>query len=110
MTTPCEWYASLIRLTTCPNNNTQVLKANFPGVKIETDVRTLKELPRETEILAAGFPCIDISRIGKQEGLDGEHSCLVYEVFRLLRKSAKNGSPVPWVIIENVSVIRSLAY
>ena len=35
----------------------QVLQRHFPGREIRRDVAELTELPAETELLAAGFPC-----------------------------------------------------
>ncbi|MBP3322341.1 MAG: DNA (cytosine-5-)-methyltransferase [Clostridia bacterium] len=75
-----------------------VLAANMPDAQIVSDVCTLKELPKDTDILCAGFPCQDISTIGIKTGLSGERSSLVKEVFRLLRKRK-----VEWVIFENVA-------
>jgi hypothetical protein len=49
----------------------QVLRQEFPGVRIADDVCSLESLPPETEVLTAGFPCIDVSRAGLRRGLDG---------------------------------------
>ena len=75
-----------------------VLRSNFPTTKIVEDICNLKELPDNTDILCAGFPCQDISTIGVKTGLSGERSSLVKEVFRLLKTKR-----VEWVIFENVS-------
>ena len=75
-----------------------VLAANMPNAQIVSDICDLKELPKDTDILCAGFPCQDISTIGIKTGLSGERSSLVKEVFRLLKKRK-----VEWVIFENVS-------
>lgn len=75
-----------------------VLRANMVDVTIVNDVCELNELPADTDILCAGFPCQDISTIGVKVGLSGERSSLVKEVFRLLQKQK-----VEWVIFENVS-------
>ncbi len=80
-----------------------VLQAHFPGVELADDVRTMRKLPKDTELLAGGFPCQDISQAGKTQGLSGKNSGLVNEVFRLLR-----GNDVPHVLLENVSFIRAL--
>lgn len=74
-----------------------VLKSNMPYVRIETDICELVELPENTNILCAGFPCQDISTIGAKTCLDGERSSLVREVFRLLQNRK-----IEWVIFENV--------
>ncbi len=75
----------------------EVLKANFPNAELISDVCDLKELPDETDVLCAGFPCQDLSPIGCKVGLSGTRSSLVKEVFRLLKQKK-----VEWVIFENV--------
>lgn len=74
-----------------------VLKTKIANVEVVSDVCELKDLPADTGILCAGFPCQDISTIGGKAGLSGERSSLVREVFRLLKKQK-----VEWVIFENV--------
>lgn len=73
-----------------------VLAAHFPGAQIVEDVRALDRLPR-VDLVAAGFPCQDLSQAGRTAGIDGERSGLVGEVFRLLDRST-----VPAVLLENV--------
>lgn len=80
-----------------------VLQAQFPGVEIATDVRTLEALPPETELLVAGFPCQDLSQAGMTAGIGGRRSGLVDHIFRLLDQR-----DVPWVVLENVSFMLSL--
>jgi DNA (cytosine-5)-methyltransferase 1 len=80
-----------------------VLEARFQGVPVAHDVRTLKRLPSETEVLTAGFPCQDLSQAGATAGIHGKRSGLVGEVFRLLRVSRP-----PLVILENVSFMLRL--
>lgn len=75
-----------------------ILRSNFPGIKLVSDVCDLKKLPRWTDIVCSGFPCQDISTIGPKDGLSGNRSSLIKEVFRLL-----NNASVEWVIIENVT-------
>ncbi len=70
---------------------------------MESDVREMRALPSGVELLAAGFPCQDISQAGMTAGIDGQHSGLIYEVFRLLRRQR-----VPWVLIENVPFMLQL--
>lgn len=74
-----------------------VLEARFPNARLVDDVRELKMLPRGTNLLAAGFPCQDLSQAGGTRGLEGDRSGLVGEVFRLLETH-----DVPWVLLENV--------
>ena len=80
-----------------------VLAAKFPTLKLHGDVRTLVKVPKGTELVAAGFPCQDISQAGTTTGIGGKNSGLVNEVFRLL-----GNSDVPNVLLENVSFILAL--
>jgi len=74
-----------------------VLEEHFPDIARHDDVRTLRSLPSDLTLLAAGFPCQDLSQAGMTAGIDGARSGLVMEVFRLLRRRR-----VPWVLLENV--------
>ena len=81
-----------------------VLRRHFPDTKLEGDVRDLASLPGGTDVVVAGFPCQDLSSVGRKVGIDGARSSLVGQVFRLLRQSN-----VPWVVLENVPFLMSLA-
>ena len=48
----------------------RVLQRQFPGSELESDVRSLKALP-SVDVLAAGFPCQDLSQAGQTRGLSG---------------------------------------
>ena len=62
------------------------------------DITKIKSLPY-ADIWTYSFPCTDLSIAGKQEGFQGEHSSLLYEVYRLLECSVR-----PKILImENVS-------
>lgn len=64
------------------------------------DITKIKELPK-SDVWTYSFPCTDLSIAGKQEGFEGKHSSLIYEVYRLLCVS-----PKPKVLImENVANI-----
>lgn len=80
-----------------------VLGARFPETEKATDVRKLKSLPSEVELLVAGFPCQDLSQAGQTDGIHGSRSGLVGEVFRLAKKSR-----VPWILLENVPFMLQL--
>lgn len=73
-----------------------VLESRFPDVPLAGDIRAVDNLP-DVDLVSAGFPCTDLSQAGRTEGIAGEASGLVGEVFRLLR-----GRRVPWVLLENV--------
>lgn len=81
-----------------------VLAEKFPDVPLHDDVRDLARLPDGVDLVAAGFPCQDLSQAGRTAGIDGSKSGLVAEVFRLLA-----ASKVDHVLIENVSFMLSLA-
>ena len=73
-----------------------VLAAQFQGIPIAADVRTLKTLP-DVDVVTAGFPCTDLSQAGRTAGIHGEQSGLVTQLFRLLDSAGPR-----WVVIENV--------
>jgi DNA (cytosine-5)-methyltransferase 1 len=80
-----------------------VLRSRFPGIELTRDVTDLKELPK-VDVVAAGFPCQDLSQAGMTAGIGGTNSGLVDHVFRLLKLS-----PQPrWVILENVPFLLRL--
>lgn len=82
----------------------RVLEMRFTDAEISTDVRTLKTLP-ECDVLTAGFPCQDLSQVGRRRGLSGPNSGLVEHVFRLLRQRK---TPPQWVVLENVPFMLTL--
>lgn len=81
-----------------------VLEKRFPGIRLHRDVCTLRSIPRRVDLLAAGFPCQDLSQAGNTLGISGERSGLVGQVFRLLERRR-----IEWVLIENVPFMLQLA-
>jgi len=81
----------------------QVLRARFPRIHIHDDVCTLERLPAQTSLLAAGFPCQDLSQAGMAKGIAGTRSGLVAQVFRLVARNR-----TPWVLLENVPFMLQL--
>ena len=73
-----------------------VLSTRFPDVPLVSDVRELDDLP-DVDLVAAGFPCQDLSQAGRTRGIRGPQSSLVENVFRLLE-----GRDIQWVLLENV--------
>ena len=80
-----------------------VLRRRFPDTKLEADVRDVRSLPTGTDVVVAGFPCQDLSSVGRKAGIVGARSSLVGEVLRLLEDG-----DVPWVVLENVPFLISL--
>ena len=74
-----------------------VLEARFPDVEIRSDVRELSDLPFDTTIVTAGFPCQNLSMAGDKAGISGPKSGVVEILFDLI------ATPRPMtVVIENV--------
>lgn len=82
----------------------RVLRAHFPDTDLFDDIRKLASLPR-VDVVAAGFPCQDLSQAGRTAGIKGSQSSLVAEVFRLI---ANRKAGPRWLVIENVSFMLQL--
>lgn len=80
-----------------------VLKKRFDGIPLHGDVATLASLPGDAEVVAAGFPCQDLSQAGMTKGIGGSRSSLVDHVFRIL-----DLTDIPVVVLENVSFMLRL--
>lgn len=78
-----------------------VLERRF-DVEVVGDIRGLDSLP-QVDVVTAGFPCTDLSQVGRTAGIDGSESGLVREAFRLIHKT-----PPTWVVLENVPNMLSL--
>ena len=81
-----------------------VLRTRFTDVPVHSDVTKLRSLPQDIELVAAGFPCQDLSQAGRTAGITGSRSGLVDEVFRLVKR--KKGPR--WLLIENVPFMLQL--
>ncbi|HIB85254.1 MAG TPA: DNA cytosine methyltransferase, partial [Chromatiaceae bacterium] len=78
---------------------------DFHTAQLTQNVCQLKgEDLRSVSLIAAGFPCQDLSQAGRTQGLDGKNSGLIGEVFRLLREE-----DVPEVLLENVPFMMQLS-
>lgn len=74
----------------------RVLREREPAVPLAGDVREFTP-GSDYRLLAAGFPCVDLSHAGKQTGILGESSGLVSEVFRIAGVTRPD-----WIVLENV--------
>lgn len=81
-----------------------VLQHRFPDVDYHADVCTLDALPADTQLVAGGFPCQDLSQAGRTAGIEGARSGLVGQVFRLIEQRQ-----VPWLFLENVPFMLQLS-
>lgn len=75
----------------------QVLRRHWSSDRWHDDVATLHELPDDTDVVTAGFPCQNLSMAGDKKGIEGEKSTIVGRLFELLDRRR-----VRWVVIENV--------
>ena len=60
----------------------------------------------KVDILLCGFPCTDLSSMGKQAGLQGERSGLFYEAIRVLNEVRQN-NPNVLFLFENVASMKN---
>src|SRR3954453_14595344 len=81
----------------------EVLRQRF-AMTVEPDVRKLRAFPK-VDLIAAGFPCQDLSQAGRTAGISGRQSGLISEVFKRLRSRA-NGPR--WLLLENVPFMLQL--
>lgn len=79
-----------------------VLHKHWPKAKQYTDVKQVDQSTERVDVLCGGFPCQDVSVIGKREGLDGERSGLWFEFRRITEELEPK-----IVVIENVFGLRS---
>jgi DNA (cytosine-5)-methyltransferase 1 len=90
----CEWDEAARR----------VLSERFPGMPLHGDIAQVESLP-EVDLVAAGFPCQDLSQAGRTVGITGSRSGLVGHVFRLLDEAEIEPA---WLLLENVSFMLQL--
>ena len=80
-----------------------VLRKHFKRRLLITDVAEIDAVPRDVDLLTAGFPCQDLSQVGLTQGLNGKKSTIVSHVFRILKQIQ-----TPWVLLENVPFMLQL--
>lgn len=78
-----------------------VLRKRFDS-DVVGDICTVASIPK-ADVVTAGFPCTDLSQVGRTAGIDGRESGLVREAFRLIENT-----PPTWVVLENVPNMLSL--
>lgn len=81
----------------------KVLERHFTS-GIEHDIRKIRSFP-EADLIAAGFPCQDLSQAGMTAGIAGKQSRLVEEVFKRLRDKKRGPR---WLLLENVPFMLQL--
>lgn len=81
-----------------------VLRARFRSTPLARDIRTLDTLPA-CDLVAAGFPCQDLSQAGRTAGIEGRNSGLVKRVFELIEHAEREPR---WLLLENVPFMLQL--
>lgn len=81
-----------------------VLRRKMADVPIDLDIRALRSVPK-VDVVAAGFPCQDLSQAGRTAGISGDRSGLVDHAFRLIRDPR---SGPKWLLLENVPFMLQL--
>ena len=80
-----------------------ILRRHWPEATLYSDINQVgSHNLAEVDILCGGFPCQDISRAGKQEGINGKKSGLWWQMHRLI---SEIGPRV--IVLENVAAIVS---
>ena len=99
-----DWGHHSVLLCEADARAREVLALRFPKVRLSDDVRDLKDLP-ECDILTAGFPCQDLSQVGRRKGISGPNSRLIDVVLDLLVKARPGPA---WLVLENVPFMLNL--
>jgi DNA (cytosine-5)-methyltransferase 1 len=92
------------------NHKRRIYNVIFGNEPEGRDIRAVKhnELPR-ADCWTFGAPCQDFSIAGKREGLEGDRSSLIREIFRLVRETKEEHRP-EWLLYENVKGMLSSNY
>ncbi|XP_024532430.1 uncharacterized protein LOC9640092 isoform X1 [Selaginella moellendorffii] len=78
----------------------RVLKAKFPNVTHLGDVKDIRrgDIEEEIDLVVGGFPCQDLTSMGKRDGLHGFRSRLFFDMLRILHLFRPR-----WFLVENVA-------
>lgn len=80
-----------------------VYERHFPNIRNYGDIKQINtnELP-DFDLLIGGYPCVDVSMLGKRAGLAGERTGLFYELARILKEKQPK-----YFVFENVKGLLS---
>lgn len=82
----------------------QVLERRFLGVALHEDISDLDVLPKVDAVIA-GFPCQDLSAVGRRAGIGGARSGIVDVLFSLIERASARPE---WIVLENVPFMLQL--
>lgn len=77
--------------------NRAVLSDRFPHAVQHEDVRTCLPALSRTDVVVGGFPCQDVSAMGKQRGLAGRRTGLFFDAMHIVQTLQPR-----WLVLENV--------
>lgn len=75
----------------------KVLKKHWPEVRQYHDITTAR-FEESVDLVTGGFPCQDISEVGKRTGISGERTRLFWHILRAVRMVGR-----PLLLLENVA-------
>lgn len=74
-----------------------VLADRFPHAKQHRDVRTCLPDLSTVDVIVGGFPCQDVSLMGKRRGFEGERTSLFFNAMHIVTQLSPR-----WLVLENV--------
>lgn len=74
-----------------------VLADRFPHAERHEDVRTCLPALSRVDVVVGGFPCQDVSAMGKRRGLAGGRTGLFFDAMRIVQTLQPR-----WLVLENV--------
>ncbi|ROV57158.1 DNA cytosine methyltransferase [Neisseria chenwenguii] len=74
-----------------------VLADRFPHAEQHEDVRTCLPALSRTDVIVGGFPCQDVSAMGKRRGLAGKRTGLFFDAMHIVQTLQPR-----WLVLENV--------
>lgn len=77
------------------------------NASIDSDVADI-EFADGVQLVAAGFPCTDLSQVGRTAGIGGKNSGLIQHLFAHLDAQANRLGNLEWLLLENVPFMLQL--
>lgn len=74
-----------------------VLADRFPHAKQHRDVRTCLPELTPVDVIVGGFPCQDVSLMGRRAGLHGQRTGLFFNAMHIVKQLSPR-----WLVLENV--------
>jgi DNA (cytosine-5)-methyltransferase 1 len=84
-------------------------RANFGEVPFGdiTKEETKKFIPKEFQVLCAGFPCQPFSHAGLKKGFEDTRGTLFFDVADIINRRIESESPIEIIFLENVKGLRN---